>query len=656
MSQSWWTAFDELARVPARDTLIKLPVGDHETLQTLLERVAGDSLAAALAAEYEGRPNILLSKGMAQDPRIGALLARDLVRRGELEGVARRVMTLLMISANGTLSHVEVVEVNSNAGGMGAGGGPEIGQFLATHIERFSRATVKYTMIRIGALTYLPVAPRAAANARLATRANLARLGKQRTERRILDVELAELPLRGEDGQALGAEYDSRSWLASTLFQARRSPEVTALLDAREVNHRVGEFGEFRRIAAGWSRPIHSSVLVREGAAYYLRAIRELPAHWSRYPAADSVMEITVIPGDLDLSSIEQVLQELKTQPLGDGPVLTRLLTETQNVPSTGVVLRTDANEIDMDGLACRFARGEVKEEYMGGLMNSLRRKLGQSREDLSRARARCELSRQSVRTSLAASRNKPLSAWSKMWRKFESTRDTARRNAKSLRALEPALRSLCLDFAVVARCSASISILEKAIEIIERAAGSKFEILSAALARMADLGTPPTGFARYAPFDDVTAKLEKAAAQSDQALHDALMGCVQSISLAGVAAMFDVTPEVASIVTAMQESRFAWIAPLWGGASTFSEPRHRIVVMPPMSDSDFDVLRREAERRIFRPLLRRTASAAAGCAVVSLDFYPVEEYEHILPAFYESQPEIVCEKPQALHSAEIAA
>jgi hypothetical protein len=647
---------DELGRVPQRDTLIKVPVGDHETLQTLLGRMGGDPLAEALATEYCDRPNILLSKGMAQDPRIGAVVARDLMRRGELEAVARQTMTLLMVAANGALSHVEILEANSNAGGMGAGGGPEIGHYLATHIETFSRATVKYTMFRVGALTYLPVAPRAAANARMATKSNAARIAKQRTERRIQDVELAELPLRGEDGRALGAEYEQRAWLASTLLQARRAPEVADLIDSREVNHRLGEFGEFRRITACWSSSLESSALCREGAARYLRAIQELPARWSRDSRASSEQQVEVIPGDLDLPSAEAVLQELKIQSQSDGQLLTRLLTEDGGAQSSGVVLKTGETSIEMGALVRQLARGEVTEDYIGSLIAGMGRRLQETETELAAARARRETSRQALRAALAASRKKARSTWNTFMTKIESTKDAATKNTRWVRTFEPVLRSLVQEHVRVARCLEAIAVLQRAIEILEGAAISKYEVLSGALTRLAGAGTPDTGRVRYLPFSAVAQRLEKAAAQSDEALADTLMGSVASITLPGIGAMFGVPPDPAFVVTALIESKYAWIAPLWGGSSTYSEPRHRIVVLPPMQDDDFEALRREAEQRVFRPLLRRGGSAAAGCAVVALDFYAVDEYEDILPAFYESQPEIAGGEVEALRAAGAAA
>jgi hypothetical protein len=116
-------------------------------------------------------------------------------------------------------------------------------------------------------------------------------------------------------------------------------------------------------------------------------------------------------------------------------------------------------------------------------------------------------------------------------------------------------------------------------------------------------------------------------------------MSTVASVTLAGMAAMSGTLPEPSAIVTALVESRFPWVSPMWGGDSTYAPPRRSMVVFPPMQDGDFEALRREAQSRGFRPELLRADSAAAGCAVVALDFFAVENHEDVLPAFYASQP-----------------
>lgn len=630
---------DELARVPARDTLIKVPAGDLETLQTLVERMSGDDLAGAIAGGYRGRPNILLSKGMAQDPRIGELVVRDLVRSGKMEAVARQAMNLVMVAANGALSHVEVVEVNSNAGGMGAGGGPEIGHYLAAHMEAFSRATVKHSMFRVGALTYLPVAPRAASNARLATKSNILRLGKQRAARRIQSLELVELPLRSHAGRVVGENHEQRDRLTSVLMQARRSPEVVELLDSLEVNDRAGEFGEFGRLAPSWSGFLDSRELVRGAAVHYLRAIGQRPNAWAGNSPAGEGREVVVVPGDLNIPAAEAVLDELRAQPHSDGPLLVRLLNEDQARHAGGIALKSGESSTPLDVLVRQFERGEVTEEYVGSLVAALRRKLSATRAEAAEARARRDTSRKTLRAALAVARKKARSPWNVILSKVESSRDAAARNTRLVRSFEPLVRPLVEQHTRFVHCLDAVEVLNTAIDLLERAANSRFAPLVAALTRLVGSGAPGTGRVRYKALADAAPKLGEAAAQNDEALADALLASVASVTLAGVAALFGVLPEPAAIVTALVESRYPWVAPMWGGASTYAEPRHRLVVFPPMQDDDFEALRREAELRGFRPLLRCAGSAAAGCAVVALDFYAVEEYADILPAFYESQP-----------------
>ncbi len=63
---------DELERVPPRKALIKVPVGDHQTIQTPIGRIAKDQPAGTLADEYRDR----FSSGV-----VGKRAERDLQRK-----------------------------------------------------------------------------------------------------------------------------------------------------------------------------------------------------------------------------------------------------------------------------------------------------------------------------------------------------------------------------------------------------------------------------------------------------------------------------------------------------------------------------------------------------------------------------------------------
>jgi hypothetical protein len=625
---------DELAGIPHRANLIKVPVGDHETLQTLIGRMAGDELAERLSAYYQGRPNILLSKGMAQDPRIGELVIRDLARSGRLAAVATEVMKQVMVAANGALAHVELIEVNSNAGGMGAGGGPEIGDFLAAHLERSSQATVKHSMYRVGALTFLTLAPRAVGNARMVTVSNLARLTRQRSARRIQSMELIELPLRDQAGRPIGDDRELRDRLIDTLMQARRSPEVCALLDAREVNDRDGEFGEMIRMAARWSHVLDMRQTIRGAAGRYLRELMIDREQWGR-SAAETDQAIEVASGELDVPGVDGLLAELKNDPRSDGPLMSRLLTADPACRAGDLTLKSSQGSTPLEALIRQFRRGAIARERMESLYGAIRRKQVASLTETKEARTRLETSRKSLRSALAASRKSANSGWSRFLGKIEPPHNTAKKAARFARLLEPRLRAVVADFERLARSRADGEVLNEALTLLGRAASSQTEALVTGLSGVAGTETLDARFVRYIPLARALPKLRDAASLGGNALEDELAGCVETVTLAGVAAMFGTTPDAASIVTAMLESDYRWVSPMWGGGSTLREPRRRVLVLPPMADDEFELLRCEAEARRFLPLLLRGACVAAA---VAMDFYSVTEYADVLPAFYESQ------------------
>ena len=81
--------------------------------------------------------------------------------------------------------------------------------------------------------------------------------------------------------------------------------------------------------------------------------------------------------------------------------------------------------------------------------------------------------------------------------------------------------------------------------------------------------------------------KTEKALA----ILRPVLLGAVSHVTLAGLAQMLDTTAEAEAIITALADERFAYRAPLWGGASTHVQPRYQYVILPPVAAADLAAL-----------------------------------------------------------------
>lgn len=150
-----------------------------------------------------------------------------------------------------------------------------------------------------------------------------------------------------------------------------------------------------------------------------------------------------------------------------------------------------------------------------------------------------------------------------------------------------------------------------------------------------------------FAPLEAVYSKLLDAAlrariqmengkeAKALAILQPVLLGAVSQVTLAGLAAMLQSAPEPGAILTAIEEQRFAYSSPLWGGASSYAKPRYRFVVLPPVAAADLDALQRAAEERQFAPALEVAESAAAGCCIVALDFYAVGKMVDVLPPIY---------------------
>jgi hypothetical protein len=101
---------------------------------------------------------------------------------------------------------------------------------------------------------------------------------------------------------------------------------------------------------------------------------------------------------------------------------------------------------------------------------------------------------------------------------------------------------------------------------------------------------------------------------------------------------MFGTAADPHSIADAIARGEFAWESPLWGGAHSLVAPRHRFVVLPPVSRKDLADVRDAL--RVLRPDLQLVAadSIAGGCAVVALDFFPVQKRDDLVPPYYSSR------------------
>jgi len=152
---------EEVEQVPDAPRLIKVALGGQDTVLSLLERLQeAKPEIGALLTEYLQRCNVYLGAGMAQDPRLGACAIQDLALRGELTPLFDRIFIRVLEAANGELDLLVVRDLNSNAGGMGAGGGTEVGMQFCAYAAQRTSAKIRRHMVRLGGLTYAAVAPR----------------------------------------------------------------------------------------------------------------------------------------------------------------------------------------------------------------------------------------------------------------------------------------------------------------------------------------------------------------------------------------------------------------------------------------------------------------------------------------------------------------
>ena len=135
------------------------------------------------------------------------------------------------------------------------------------------------------------------------------------------------------------------------------------------------------------------------------------------------------------------------------------------------------------------------------------------------------------------------------------------------------------------------------------------------------------------------------ASGKTEQALailRPVLLGAVSHVTLEGLAQMLETPAEAEAIISALAAERFAYRAPLWGGASTQMPPRYHYVILPPVAAADLAALTQAAAERHFAPSLASAASVVAGCCIVTLAFYPVHIRTEVLTSVYAATHDFV--------------
>lgn len=639
---------DELLKVPDLGNVIKIPLGDHETVLTLLERArALDAEAAELYTEYQKLPNVYLSAGMAQDPRLGACAMRDLAQSGQLHQYFADILVRVLEAANGQLSVVVIREANSQAGGMGSAGGPEIGARFRAFLETCTSAQLSLHMLRLGGLTYVSVAKRATSNTGYATKRNLDTLFATAAPRVTRDAEFAELPLRSEDNLPIRDKRALRDALAAPLLVARCSEAVVRLVDEREVNHKPeSPFGEIRTIRAQWSDGLDQDELLRAAATAHRASIADLRRECD-VPDSTIVQGVHVDVTPLEtLPSIEEVTTAIRRGEVR-GPLFDRLVDAGIPVFRATVfadITKDQAFTVDevIHGLDAPKTLADVRSgiRRLRGVLSHLEKAQQEAGERHRFAEAARDKGKATMAAALRRLRSPMRTVEAVLSPKASLKRATAA-FASYLGALEQvgqaAARVEALD-SVIARFRTELAAYEDVwIGTADRALEG---FLGNRPLHSAAIDVSPLGDV-YPKLAETVARMSDASSSGKRALNAVLLQSVRYVTLAGLADMLGTTATAEDIVSALDREQYRWKAPMWGGGSRTGSvvPRERFVVLPPVSDNDLMALQAVANRRGFAPAVVAADTVAAGCRIVALDFYPVTGRADVETAIYTHAP-----------------
>jgi hypothetical protein len=533
---------------------------------------------------------------------------------------------------------------------MGAGGGPEIGGRFCAFAATKTAAKIRRRMVRLGGLTYARVAPRAIINAGHTTQANVSfMLDEVMPAGELRDLELYELPLRSEAGVAIRDNRVQRSLLAGTLAQARYTDGVKHELSRIEVNLvSKSRFGGMLRGQAWWSHMLDPHLLMRAAASGYrqqLKTLRQSPDA----AAMDLVqrIEVELEPQGEGLPSVEVLMQLVRQRHAVQSTLLDDVVTaNAQTFQSTVWVYMSQIQSgalHDILGVPERpksLAEFRTHCQRLRGLLAHLESAQEAAQKEVNARTRAFEKQRQSVKQILRRLR----SFWyhldvmvqtrSKFMRhvqvKFETYLTAHARYSEAVARLE----SLSAAVGQVARVLADyetqwLTRIEQGLEAVMGKWTAQLDTV---------VFTPLE--AVYAKLIDATLRARIQMENGEEAkalavLQPVLLGAVSQVTLAGLAEMLQSAPEPGAILTAIEDQRFAYSSPLWGGASSYAKPRYRFVVLPPVAATDLEALKRAAEERQFAPTLEVAESAAAGCCIVALDFYAVGKMVDVLPPIY---------------------
>lgn len=641
---------EEVEQIPDMPNLVKVPLGRQDTVLSLLERLREAGLEVdELLAEYR-QHNVYLGSGMAQDPRLGACAIQDLALRGELAQLFGQVFVRVLEACNAQLDQLVVRELNSNAGGMGAGGGPEVGARFCAYAAQQTSAKIRRQMVRLGGLTYTAVAPRSIGNVGKVTKENVSlMLEKPSAAWELRDMEFYELPLRSEDGAAVRGNRTLRGLLAGTLAQARFTEEVNRLLDRCEANPTLtSQFDGMLRGRAWWSKTLDANLVMRAAASSYrdqLKALRQHPDP-ADLEVAERV-EVELDPRNNPLPPVEKVMAALRTPEGVQSPVLDDFVQAAlQTFNSTVWVFSSHAQagslhevlgpperppSLEAFRMRCRRLRGLLAHlrqahEAAQTAQKAMARRFERQRQAMQR-----EVSRlRSVRHTMALLLYSRLRVLRRLQARFEAYQAMHTRYSEACARME----SLA---AAVTQVEQDLAQYEA--QWLKRLEGGLEAIIGKWAVHLDTVVFSPLE-AVYSDLIDATlrASIEASNGQDTRAwavMQPVLLRAVAQVTLQGLAEMLQTTPDPGAMLTAIEDERYAYTAPLWGGMSSYAEPRYRFVVLPPVAANDLAALQRAAKERHFGPTLAMAESVVAGCCIVALAFFPVTKLEEVQPPVY---------------------
>lgn len=592
---------------------VSLAVG--ETVYTL-----ADKAVAIDAARYTpvrdllaGRPGDL-SVGLGQTPALGPM-ALEVLGRELDEIIATRIYNPLLIESNGDLRAIELIIVNSLAGGTGKGVSIELAKRIVGFITSRGRTTVTVKYFQVGGISFTGLGNHIDRNVGV----GVMEVGHQvqsshHHAREVREGTFTELPIVGRDSELRGQ-------LMALLVQAWFSRGVQEHIGRASVNAaRTTEFGRMLSIRPSWRTPVDAETIRAGAVAQYLPELRQLAQATGNEPITFEITDTE--EAAREVNSDEDVLLGVRNK---------RNYTDTQ----LGELMRPTGPKYRA---FLRVNEGSVEAFIGRPPTNMVDFRSSMVRSNALSSRLENETSSQrAMGTRLEGQANTARAEAIKAYHAYVNPgwRDKVRKEGDRFRAFGTTFMRYRALAREAMKFAARTVVCDRALTRVDELRRQRLQqpLQQIITAMEAQAGEEIRGLV-YRPLQEVFMQLMARAANRIELTNYLESQTLVRVSLTALRHMVGAMSDDPSVILeSILGGKPAYHAPWWG-----AEPRGDVgrtyVVLPPLAPEDLDLLREIAPNGVE---VTCSDTTGAGTAVVLIEAFWTHNPDQVLTGHYET-------------------